>query len=69
MKRPHITEVRPTRPEDGEFFTQHGRTWLAINSLGYRFGSDSEAGARELADEYHNPPTRNRRASKEPAHG
>ena len=52
MKRPTITDVRPTRPEDGEFFTARGCTWIAVNSLGYRFGSDSAAAARQMAEDY-----------------
>lgn len=53
MKRAHVTEVRPTRPEEGEFFASC--TWLAIDSRGYRFGGTSEVEARELLEQYHNP--------------
>jgi len=53
VKRAHITEVRPTRPEDGEFFAT--TTWLAFDSAGRRFGSTSEAEARDLAEAYNAP--------------
>jgi hypothetical protein len=53
MKRTTITEVRPTRESDGEFFASC--TWIATDSTGRRFGSDSEVAARELADEYNAP--------------
>jgi hypothetical protein len=49
-KRTTITEVRPTRPDDGEFFA--AMTWLAIDSTGRRFGSTSEREARSMAEKY-----------------
>ena len=55
MRRPTIIEVRPNRADDGEFFNTRGTLWIATNSLGYRFGGDTELGARELAEQYHNP--------------
>lgn len=53
MKRAQVIEVRPTRPDDGEFFAPC--TWIATCSRGYRFGGTSEVEARELAEQYHNP--------------
>jgi hypothetical protein len=49
-KPAHIVEVRPTKPEDGEFFAS--TTWIATDSTGKRFGAESEAAARALAEKY-----------------
>lgn len=46
----HIVEVRPTKPDDGEFFAPS--TWIATDSEGRRYGSDSEEAARKLAEDY-----------------
>ena len=53
MKRAHITEVRPTRPEDGVFLASCA--WVAADSTGRRFGGDGEVEARELAEQYNHP--------------
>lgn len=56
MKRATVIEVRPTRPEDGEFFAPS--TWIATDSAGRRFGSDSEGAARKMAEDYNAPQRR-----------
>lgn len=53
MKRATVTEVRPTRPQDGAFLCECA--WVAVDSRGYSFAADTEREARELAEEYHHP--------------
>jgi hypothetical protein len=55
MKRKpaHVVEVRPTRPDDGEFFAPC--TWVATDSTGKRFGAGSEAASRQLCETYNAP--------------
>ncbi len=60
MKPARIVEVRPKRPQDGEFFATCA--WIAIDSYGRRFGHHSEAEARKLAEDYNRL-----RPAKEPA--
>lgn len=65
MKRAHITEVRQTKPEDGPFLADNC-AWVAIDSAGRKFGGDTEADARHMAESYQSTP-RSLRFNKESA--
>jgi hypothetical protein len=54
MRRAHVIEVRPAKPEDGAFLADHC-AWVATDSAGRRFGADTEIEARQWAEDYNNP--------------
>lgn len=58
-----VVDMRPTTAADGEFFAPS--TWLAIDSAGRRFGSDSQDAARALAEHYNRRPPRGVQAALE----
>jgi hypothetical protein len=62
-KAAHLVEVRPTRADDGEFFTSSNTLWVATDSTGRRFGSSSEGEARQMLEQYNSRACRARNVS------